>query len=134
VAEKFLKQYEILLLKAKEDFKAAKYLYDGFQNHNLALNLEIIYFHLQQASEKLLKSLLDINRVKFPRTHDLGVLIQMLFDNKIQVIETIDKFLPLSDFAVEGRYAIIVEDLDDVEKYIILLDALLEFVENKLHQ
>jgi hypothetical protein len=77
---------------------------------------------------------LDINRVKFPLTNDLGVLIQMLFDNKIQVIETIDKFLPLSDFAVEGRYAIIVEDLDDVEKYIILLDALLEFVENKLHQ
>jgi hypothetical protein len=49
VAEKFLKQYEILLLKAKEDFKAAKYLYDGFQNHNLALNLEIIY---SQTSER----------------------------------------------------------------------------------
>lgn len=29
MAEKFLKQYEILLLKAKEDFVAAKYLVDA---------------------------------------------------------------------------------------------------------
>ena len=133
MAEKFLKQYEILFLKAKEDLIASKYLLDGFQNHNLELNLEIIFFHLQQSSEKLIKSLLDFNKVKFPHTHDLGILIQFLTDNKISAIKNINKLLPLSDFAVEGRYAIILDDLEDVETYVILIDELLKFVDRNLH-
>ena len=47
----FLKQYEILFIKAKEDLVAAKYLLDGFNHHNLELNLDIIFFHLQQCAE-----------------------------------------------------------------------------------
>lgn len=133
MAEKFLKQYDIFFLKAKEDLVASKYLFDGFQNHNLELNLEIVFFHLQQSCEKLIKSLLDFNMIKFPHTHDLGILIQLLEDNKISAIEHINKLLPLSDFAVEGRYAIILDDLEDVESYVALIDELLNKVESILH-
>jgi HEPN domain-containing protein len=61
MAKKLLKQYEILLFKSEEDFIASKYLLDGFNNHNLELNLDIIFFHMQQALEKLMKCLLDFN-------------------------------------------------------------------------
>ena len=125
MAEKFLKQYEILLIKGKEDLVAAKYLLDGFNNHNLELNLEIIFFHLQQSSEKLIKALLDFNGIKFPRTHDLGDLIQLMRDSDINIDIVLDDLIELSDFAVEGRYAIINDDLDDSEKYISIIENLL---------
>jgi len=32
MAKKFLKQYEILIIKAKDDLTSAKYLLDGFHN------------------------------------------------------------------------------------------------------
>ena len=102
MAERFLKQYEILLIKGKEDLVAAKYLLDGFNNHNLELNLEIIFFHLQQSAEKLIKALLDYNGIKFPRIHYLGDLIELMKDADIVVEIVLDDLIELSDFAVEG--------------------------------
>jgi len=130
--EKFLKQYEILFLKAKEDLIAAKYLLDGFNNHNLELNLEIVFFHFQQFIEKLIKAYLDFNKIKFPHTHDLKDLINLLEDNDINFIDNIDSIVLLTQYAVEGRYAIIHDDLDDIDKYIMILDELLEFVKKEI--
>ncbi|MCF6297859.1 MAG: HEPN domain-containing protein [Flavobacteriaceae bacterium] len=128
MAKKLLKQYEILLFKSEEDFIASKYLLDGFNNHNLELNLDIIFFHMQQSLEKLIKCLLDFNGIKFPYTHDLEELIALLNDNNIIVHGKINELLPLSIFAVNGRYAIINDDLNDAEKYINILDEFLNFV------
>ncbi len=130
--EKFLKQYEILFLKAKEDLIAAKYLLDGFNNHNLELNLEIVFFYFQQFIEKLIKAYLDFNKIKFPHTHDLKDLINLLEDNDINFIDNIDSIVLLTQYAVEGRYAIIHDDLDDIDKYIMILDELLEFVKKEI--
>lgn len=132
MATKLLKQHEILFIKAKEDFVAAKYLLDGFSHHGLELNLEIIFFHFQQCAEKLLKTVLDIHKIKFPHTHDLDNLISLLEENNIFLFEDLEELLPLTDFAVEGRYSIIHDDLSDSDKYVVLLNTFIEIVAAKI--
>jgi len=132
MAEIFLKQYEVLFIKAQEDLVASKYLLDGFNNHNLVLNLEIVCFQFQQCAEKLIKSLLDFNQVKFPHSHDIEDLIKLTILNKIKTISEVSQLIPLTEYAVEGRYSIIHDDLDDADKYVELLDELLEFTKESI--
>lgn len=115
---------ELFLYKAEIDLNAAKYSYDGFLHHNLEIDIEKIYFDLQQAAEKLIKSLLSFHTIIAPKTHDLETLTEKLIDNSI-IIEGIEKLLPLTEFAVEGRYAIILDDIDDVKYYVKIITELL---------
>jgi HEPN domain-containing protein len=124
---KFLKQYEILFKKAVVDLNSAKVIWISFEQGNIELDMEVIFFHLQQCSEKFIKSLLDFYQIKFPRTHDLQSLINLLETHNIE-LNGIEKLLPLSVYAVEGRYAILHDDLDDVDRYIEIVDELLEIV------
>jgi len=119
-----MKQHEIFLLKAKEDFNAAKYLLDGYRHHNLEIRLEVVFFHLQQCGEKLLKTLLDSRNIKFPRTHDIEDLIELCRSNSIILVEDIDMLVDLTDYAVEGRYAILHDDLQNMDKYLLILENL----------
>ena len=75
---KFLRQYEILFKKAVVDLNSAKVIWISFEQGNIELDIEVIFFHLQQCSEKFIKSLLDFYQIKFPRTHDLQSLINLL--------------------------------------------------------
>ena len=111
---------------------AGKYLLDGFNNHGLELKLDIIFFHFQQSAEKLIKALLDFNNIKFPKNHDIAELIAIVQDNGIDTMYDIGILEDLTDYAVEGRYAIIHDDLVDVEKYLILLDKFIEYVRSVL--
>ncbi len=54
----FIKHYEILLIKAKVDLKAAKNLYADFKNGEEDLDLEVVLFHLHQSAEKFIKSII----------------------------------------------------------------------------
>jgi HEPN domain-containing protein len=129
---KYLKPYEIFFDKAKVDYNLAKYALNGFINENLEIDLEVINFHLQQCAEKLLKCLLDYNSIKFIKVHDIKLLIKILNDNSIGLIENIETLIPLTDYAVEGRYAIIHDDLTDADMYLDLLDNFIEFVQISL--
>lgn len=131
MGKKFLKQYEILFKKATVDFNSAKVILYSFEKGTIELDIEVVFFHLQQSSEKLIKSLLDFHTIKFPRTHDLQSLINLLESHEIQ-LTNIEKLLPLSVYAVEGRYAILHDDLDDSDKYIEILDELLKIVKVKI--
>ena len=129
--DKFLNQYEILFRKANTDFKAAKILLENFNDRDDELDADVIYFHLQQCAEKLLKSLLDYNNVKFPKIHDLRELISLLNDNRILLcVDNIEKLIRLNYYAVEGRYAIIHDNLIDVDIYIKILEKLASFVKD----
>ncbi len=66
----FLKYHEILLQKAAVDLNSAAVLYAEFQKENSVLDLEVIFFHLQQAAEKCLKALLAFNKIYYPKVHD----------------------------------------------------------------
>ena len=131
MGKKFLRQYEILFKKAVVDLNSAKVIWISFEQGNIELDMEVIFFHLQQCSEKLIKSLLDFNQIKFPRTHDLQSLINLLESNEIE-LDGVKELLPLSVYAVEGRYAILHDDLDDVDRYIEIVEGLLKSVEMEI--
>ena len=128
----FLRQYEVLFKKGRSDLKAAKTILKAFENGDEELDLEIIMFHLQQCGEKLLKSLLAYNGFHFTKTHNIGHLIDAIHNNQISIIPDIDKLIPLTEFAVEGRYAIIHDDLEGADKFIVILDELLAFVKSAI--
>jgi HEPN domain-containing protein len=130
---RFLKQYEILFKKAVVDLNSAKVIWISFEQGNIELDMEVIFFHLQQCSEKFIKSLLDFYQIKFPRTHDLQSLINLLETHNIE-LNGVEKLLPLSVYAVEGRYAILHDDLDDVDRYIEIVDELLEIVRIQINE
>jgi len=44
----------------------------------------------------------------------------------------VKSLIPLSDYAVEGRYAVIHDDLHDIEKYLLLVEQLREEVQNSI--
>jgi len=126
----FLKQYQILLKKAKADLKASKILLIDFEKGDDELDLETIMFHLQQCAEKLLKSILSYNNQHFTKTHDIKILIEAIKENAISTIDEIEDLIPLTDYAVEGRYSILHDDLNDTGKYITLLEQLKIAVED----
>ena len=134
MAKEFLKQYEILLKKAIADLNSAKVLLVSFKDGEVELDLGIVFFHLQQCAEKLIKTMLDFNKIKFPHTHDIEELIQILDEQNIEIIENIAILYDLTGYAVEGRYAILHDDLEDADRYINTLDKLLEFVKNTIKQ
>jgi len=128
----FLKQYEILLKKSKSDLKAGKNLLEDFENGDDELDMTTIMFHFQQSAEKLLKSLLAYNEKHFTKTHDIKELILAIKESNIDIIANIEEIIPLTYFAVEGRYSIINDDLDDAEKYIDILEKLTLYVEKTI--
>ena len=130
--EKFLKQYQVLLKKAKVDFNSAIYLLEGFESGKIELDIEVIMFHLQQSTEKLLKSLLAYNKLHFTKTHDLEKLFIEIKNNDIKILDEVECLLPLSDYAVEGRYSIISDDVEDINRYIIILKKVIKFVESEI--
>lgn len=116
---------ELFLYKANVDLKSAKYLLDGYENDLIDIDIEKIYFELQQCAEKSLKSILTKNNIKFNKTHDIEYLIEKCNENNIELTEDIEELIELSDYAVEGRYSIIHDDINESSKYIKILDILL---------
>lgn len=85
---------------AKMDFLTAKHLFE----HMYPKPLEIICYHCQQSIEKLLKGALISKGVTIKKTHDLGLLAEML-----QEYETVDEdYLEMCDdltpYGVKIRY------------------------------
>lgn len=62
----------------------------------------IATFHAQQAAEKCVKAALIADQVRFPRTHELGRLLQLLSDE--WRLPDHDDVSELSRYAVAGRY------------------------------
>jgi len=130
--EKYIKQYELLFKKAKTDLKVAKILFRDFEKGDTELDLEVIFYHLQQCAEKLLKSVLSNNKIDFPKVHDIEVLINLINENSINL--NVDKsfLVNLTDYAVEGRYIVIHDDLENTNDYIKLLENLIKEVKKQL--
>jgi HEPN domain-containing protein len=130
--EKFLKQYEIFLKKSEIDLSAAKILFDSFNNSDGELDLEIVLFHLQQCAEKALKAILSKKQVAFSKTHDLELLIQLINENNIGLDVETDELIELGDYAVEGRYSVIHDDLEKTDKYFFAVEDLLRLAKVKI--
>ena len=98
---------EVLLGKARGDLSAAQLL-----NATEDQSDDVVGFHLQQATEKALKSILAASGVEVPRTHDLEYLVEMLERAEFEVDEAIKTVGWLSAWGVTFRY----EDADDLDR------------------
>jgi len=81
----------------------------------LAAKPPIIYpalFHAQQCAEKYLKALLVWQDVRFPRTHDLKVLLEFCLPFDPDLIALQPACFRLSEYGVEPRYPMPGPDID----------------------
>lgn len=101
----YLEPYEIFLRKAESDLNIIK-LIQSARDYNIdyEIDYEIYMFHLQQATEKVIKALLCKKDIIFHRTHDIESLFNLLEKNDIFLNVDKEKLFDLTDFAVEGRY------------------------------
>ena len=123
---------DMFLYKAIVDFNSGKCLLKSFENDELEIDIEKIYFDFQQSTEKLLKALLTHNTIDIEKTHDINKLIKLCGINNINLIEDIDILIDLTEYAIEGRYGIICDDLNDTQSYISSLDIFIEFTKKQL--
>lgn len=117
---------DLFLYKALVDLNSARYLLQGFEQNVLEIDIEKIYFELQQCTEKILKSRLSTKGVVVQKTHDIEQLINLCNDHDIKLHDDIVLLVELSDYAVDGRYSIIHDDINESEKYIQILEQLIE--------
>jgi HEPN domain-containing protein len=87
------------LAKADEDFGVAELLLTEETPY-----LATAGFHLQQAAEKYLKALLVRHQVEFPKTHDLGRLLDLLSSAEPSLAESLEKVMVLDPYGVQLRY------------------------------
>lgn len=89
----------LLLQKAREDLSAAQALIATEDQAD-----HVIGFHLQQAVEKALKSVLADRAVEIPRTHDLGYLVELMESFDVEMPEAITSSDWLTPWGVLFRY------------------------------
>ena len=116
----------MFLYKAIVDLNSGRYLLKAFNEDKIDIDIEKIYFELQQSGEKLLKSLLSREGIKFPKSHDIEQIIELCEECNISLVDDIECLIELNDYAVEGRYSIIHDDINEADKYIVILEKLVE--------
>ena len=89
----------LLLQKAREDLSAAQVLVATEDQAD-----HVIGFHLQQAVEKALKSVLAERAIEIPRTHDLGYLVELLGNFEVEIPEAVTSSDWLTPWGVLFRY------------------------------
>lgn len=95
---------ELLRRKAQGDFNAAVVL----ANPDLLMDDETVGLHLQQAVEKGAKALLAERGIKYPFTHDIAVLLQLLAAHGCSLPERFADLDTLTLFATQGRHERVV--------------------------
>lgn len=98
------------LLRAKSNLIRARNLPDeaGFL-------LEDACFDTQQSVEKSLKAILVYLDVRFPFTHNLGRLLNLICQHIDEMPESILNAGKLTDYAVEARYPLSLEAVTEEE-------------------
>ena len=126
--DKFLRQHDIFYKKSESDLEAAKILLGSKSGK---IDIDVILFHLQQSTEKLLKCLLSYNRVHVEKVHDIEHLVSILRGNGITLPEYVDSLAVLTQFAVEGRYSVFHDETVDIEFLLKHLEEFQHFVKKQ---
>ncbi|MGL4798012.1 MAG: HEPN domain-containing protein [Cellulosilyticaceae bacterium] len=78
-----------LYVLAKSDFEFGKDSYERLKQTTDQLYLNKVAYFIQQAVEKVLKFELELHNITYPKTHDIGRLIDLCIENEIEVPEKI---------------------------------------------
>ena len=95
--------------------------------------LERLCFHAQQAAEKALKALLISYNLDYPRTHNIGTLLDLL-PEILTIPGEVEQAAGLTDYAVMTRYPGDVEpvSMEEYEQAVHLAHTVLEWVQQQL--
>jgi HEPN domain-containing protein len=96
VKREFVRQW---LSKANADLLASRRLLEE-GNQVLA----IVGFHAQQAAEKALKALLVWHQIEFPKTHDIGRLIELIAGFDASLAAHLQAANSLTPYGAQHRY------------------------------
>jgi HEPN domain-containing protein len=119
-----IEQAQLLQRKAAQDLAVLRKLIG-----DPSINTETLGFHAQQAAEKLIKALLALGGHDYPRTHDLGLLLDLLASLDVWIPEALLTVEILTPFATVFRYDDLpLEAAIDRQEWLPLLLALEEFV------
>ena len=87
------------LAKAEEDYGVAEHLVSENTPY-----LGVVGFHAQQAAEKYLKALLVRHQIEFPKTHNLGELLELLQIKEPAISASLHSITALNPYGVNVRY------------------------------
>jgi HEPN domain-containing protein len=129
--------FEGLLFRADNDLQV---VVDLFQmNHQ---SLDVMIYHTQQCAEKALKAFLAFHKQEYPKTHDLGVLVNLCAEINSEFYELLDMAVTLIPSAIEFRYVNTLEEADtltdllpskdEVKIAIKYAATILDFVKQKI--
>lgn len=65
---------------------------------------EIVLYHCQQCAEKAVKGFLTFYQIKFPKTHDVALLLRLAGDVEDSYLHWEDQAEALTDYATAYRY------------------------------
>lgn len=94
-----LRHARLMLKMAEMDLQAIGNMRDPVQFADA-----IFGFHVQQATEKLLKAWLSLSGTAFSRTHDLRLLLALVADQDARDITPFQDLEDLTDYGVQFHY------------------------------
>ena len=118
-------QFNVFYTKAIADIHLAKL---AISSGDKDIDDATILFHLQQAAEKLLKSLMAFRGIHFEKIHDLTLLTEECAKNSIDLPEYVSRFSILNPFAITGRYGIISFGKVNIVEWLETLEDFQAFV------
>jgi len=89
----------LLKRKAAQDLAVLDRLLDDDAIHD-----ETLGYHAQQAAEKLIKALLSLHGHDYPRSHNIGLLLDLLASHGIPLPERFEALQTLTPFGTMFRY------------------------------
>ena len=122
------------------DIKCARLMYRAAERDVLTLRsmtadapVESFGFHVQQAAEKALKAWLALLGEKYPLTHSIETLLDLL-DERGAAVEPFRSLIDYTPYAVEFRYVGADSGTEPIDRdgAILLVEALLEQVRGEL--
>jgi HEPN domain-containing protein len=87
------------LTRAEEDLAVAQHLLAEALPYYAAIG-----FHAEQAAEKFIKAILVAHQIEFPKTHDLGRLLDLVATIDPQLSVDLAGAVRLTDYGVDVRY------------------------------
>ena len=118
-------QAQLLLRKAAQDMAVLNKLIDDRE-----ISDETLGYHAQQAAEKLIKALLALEGHPYPRSHNIGLLLDLLQSHGIPLPERFDNLDALTPFGTVFRYDDLpLEDAPDRHSWLPLIQSIFEYVE-----
>jgi HEPN domain-containing protein len=87
------------LERAEEDLAVARHLLTEDLPYYAAIG-----FHAEQAAEKFIKAFLVARQVEFPKTHDIGRLLDLVAAVDVALASDLASAVGLTDYGVDVRY------------------------------